>query len=168
MKMKVMTLALLSALCMAGCTQQGKKNEEAAQSVTPNEEMAMNEDVPYTVAERYFVNNNLKALPPEKITSEDVFNQYFGMATVMDEKAAPTKIDFDRQYVIAVTLHETNKPTELTPVSLKREKKDGSLVFTYQEKEGEETTYTTIPSLLIIVSKEADGQVVLNPVYVQK
>ncbi len=63
-----------------------------------------NEYIPYTLANRYFVKNTIdnKEHLLQNITTEDQFNHYFGMATVMGEDGQPTPIDFTKQFVIAV------------------------------------------------------------------
>ncbi len=116
-------------------------------------------DIPYTVADNYFVKNTVKKVPA-KITSQAQFDKYFGMAAVMGEGGLPTYIDFSKQFVIAVDAPETNVDTELIPASLKTDGK--KLLFTYKTKKGEQRSYTTHPFALIIVSKEYNAKVTLQ------
>lgn len=115
------------------------------------------------MADRYFLKGGADTLPPQKITSQEVFNSYFGAATVMGEHGRPTAINFSRQYVIAVARPATNVKITLVPKSLVANKK-GDVVLTYQEVQGKKRTFTTKPLLLVIVDKQYDGNVVLNKV----
>lgn len=150
--MKKIIIMAMAAAALGACHTQSKVDNftidvDAVSSATTSA------DVPFTVAERYFVRNDVKRLPNGKITKQKDFDAAFGMATVMGEGGRPTPIDFDRQYVIAVTLPETDRSTELQPVSLKADG-DGGLVFTYRVNQGEPTTYTMQPSLLVVVDKK--------------
>ena len=119
-------------------------------------------DIPFTEARNYFVNNTVTGMPPTKITKESDFQKYFGMATTMGTDGQPTAIDFSRQYVVDVVLPETNKWTDIVPLSLKQTA-DGNLVFTYSIKQGEERSYTIRPFTMIIVDKTYKGKILLNP-----
>lgn len=117
-------------------------------------------DVPYIVADHYFIKNNLDSLPHGAITSAEEFYRVFGEATVMG--GLPTKINFNKQFAIIVCVPETNVQTSMAPVSLK---KDASgLVFTYQVERGEKMSYTTQPMLLIFVDKKYEGNIVTKSI----
>lgn len=126
-------------------------------------EDATAQSVPYQVADRYFVNNNLTALPPLKITTQSEFDRCFGMATVMGPGGTPTPVDFSRQFVIAVTQPVTDRATELTARSLRRSA-DGRLLLTYRLKQGERRSYTIRPLLMVIVDKKYEGEVTAEAV----
>lgn len=128
---KEMTVIFLSACCMAGCVRQTTTNDSTKIKASEYAVTTVKGDIPYTVAEHYFVRNDLSALPPEKIVSETDFNANFGMAATMGDNGMPTKIDFKHQYVISVTLPETNIHTEIIPVGLKKAD-DGKIIFSYQ------------------------------------
>lgn len=115
-------------------------------------------DIPYTKANGYFVNNTVQFVPQTPITSQEQFDQYFGMATVMGKDGRPTEIDFSKQFVLAVTTPETNIATEITPESL-RKSDNGNLVFTYRIVQGEKQSYSTHPCLILIVSDKYKGEV---------
>lgn len=157
-----MAVIFLSACCVVGCSQRVTTNDSAKTATPASAKIAVGGDIPYTVANRYFVRNDLSALPPTKITSETEFNACFGMATVMRPDGKPTPIDFKQQFVISVALPETNIHTEIVPVGL-RKGDDGNIIFSYQVKRGEEMSSTIQPSLLIIVDRKHDGTVVLDP-----
>ncbi len=122
---------------------------------------ACSENVPYTVADHYFLKNDVTGEVPSKLTNRADFEKYFGMATVMGVNGLPSAIDFDTQYVIAVAVPETDRNTEIEPVSLTRGK-DRKVVFKYKVELGDVMSYRINPILIIIVNKEFDGDVVLS------
>ena len=131
--MKRLFILLAAMLCLVAC---GLKKE-----------------IPFTVAHNYFVRNDVTEPIPAKITSQDEFERYFGMAAFMGKKGQPTPIDFETQFAIPVVLPETNHSTELGAVSLTD---DGSkLTFTYRADVAEkENTWTQVPVLLIFVHRQ--------------
>lgn len=122
---------------------------------------ACSEKVPYTMADHYFLKNDVTGEVPSKLSNRADFEKYFGMAAVMGVNGLPSPIDFDNQYVIAVTLPQTNTNTEISPVSLTRGK-DHKVVFKYKVELGDDMSYSINPILIIIVNKEFDGDVVLK------
>ena len=116
---KAMILAVVaSAAMLSACHTSGKVDNftidvDAVSSATTAV------DVPYKVANGYFVRNDVKKLPNGKISKQKDFEASFGMAAVMGNDGRPTEIDFDNQYVIAVSKPVTDRFTELEPVSLK-------------------------------------------------
>ena len=80
------------------------------------------------------------------------------MAAVMGNDGRPTEIDFNNQYVIAVSKPVTDRLTELEPVSLKGDG-DGGLVFVYRTKAGQQLSYSMQPSLVVVVDKKYRGMV---------
>ena len=115
-------------------------------------------DVPYTVADHYFVRNDVKKLPNGKISSQKDFESKIGKAPVMGEGGLPTEIDFDKQFAISVTKPVTDYATDLEPVSLVSDS-EGDLVFTYRTIVGEHQSYSIQPNLIIIVDKKYKGRV---------
>lgn len=117
--------------------------------------------ISYTIANRYFVKNNVEVLPQGAVTTAEDFRKYFGEAAAMGGKdALPTPIDFKKQFAIVVCVPETNRDTDIKPVALK--KAGESLVFSYKIEQGQERSYTTLPMLLIFVDKKYEGKVVLQ------
>ncbi len=157
-KLMFLTMAMAAMLC--SCHTSKNSESKQADAVTAATQVA---EIPYTVANRYFVRNDVKKLPNGKIASQKDFEANFGMATVMGEDGKPTEIDFAKQYVIAVSKPVTNKDTEIVPVSLKSDG-DGGLVFTYRLKVGETRSYSILPSLVVIVDKKYKGHVSLNEI----
>lgn len=133
--------ALITMLISSGCSaQHGAMSEET---------------VPFTVARNYFLNNNAPKPVPAKVNDKATFERLFGMATFMGRGGQPTPIDFQKEFVIAVALPESDRAVDLKPLSLK--KVDGRLVFTYRQKTGEERrSFTIQPLLLIVVDKQRE------------
>ncbi len=157
---KAMILAVAvaaSAAMLSACHTSGKVdnftiNVDAVSSATTAV------DVPYEVANGYFVRNDVKKLPNGKISKQKDFEAAFGMAAVMGNDGRPTEIDFNNQYVIAVSKPVTDRFTELEPVSLKGDG-DGGLVFVYRTKVGERISYSMKPSLVVVVDNKYRGMV---------
>ena len=80
------------------------------------------------------------------------------MAAVMGNDGRPTEIDFNNQYVIAVSKPVTDRFTELEPVSLNGDG-DGGLVFVYRTKAGQQLSYSMQPSLVVVVDNKYRGMV---------
>ena len=156
--LKFLGTLLLVTSVFVGCNLNSKKSKEIKEEIIEtNEPIA----VTYKVASRYFIKNNVDKLP-NKIDNREEFEKYFGAAAVMGKNGISTSIDFEKEYVIAVTVDANNKLTELQPVSLT--KKGEKINFDFSVIEGNETSYTPRPSLVIIVSKEMDGNVTTNPI----
>lgn len=111
------------------------------------------QDVPFTIADYYFVKNDVKTLPQGIITSQEEFYRYFGEAAVMG--GLPTKINFKKQFVIAVCTPETDCNTTISPLTLKKDGK--SLIFTYNVNNGAKMGYLIQPMLLIVVDKKYEA-----------
>lgn len=118
-------------------------------------------DIPYTVMEHYFQSNKVEQLPSATVTTAEEFQQLFGMASVMGEHGTPTPVDFEKEYVIAVSKPATDIETELVPVSLKRDS-DGNIEFIYKTKTGDKVSYKMTPCLLIKVDNQYKGNVSLK------
>ncbi|AEA45717.1 hypothetical protein [Fluviicola taffensis] len=119
--------------------------------------------VPYTVAQRYFVNNTVEdgVFFYPKITNQEEFDKLFGMATVMGKNGSPTPIDFSKQYVIAVIDMISNKEVKLEPKSLLKLGTD--ITFTYLKTEETSTSSTYFRRcLILVVDKKYDGKVTIE------
>lgn len=119
--------------------------------------------VPFTVANRYFVSNEVQdginVFP--KITSREEYDRLFGMATVMGKDGTPTPIDFSRQYVIAVIDGITNKNVRLSAEKLVL--RDSVITFTFKKEVNGENPHTYFRHcLIIIVDKKYEGEVVIR------
>lgn len=154
---KAIILAVSVSAMLSACHTSGKVdnftiNVDAVSSATTAV------DVPYKVANGYFVSNDVKKLPNGKISKQKDFEAAFGMAAVMGNDGRPTEIDFNNQYVIVVSKPVTDRFTELEPVNLKGDG-DGGLVFVYRTKTGQQLSYSMQPSLVVVVDKKYRGMV---------
>ena len=116
-------------------------------------------NVPYDTVRNYFFRNDATVPASPKISSQEQFDSLFGAAAFMGKDGQPTSIDFDRQFVIAVVLPETDIETTLEPLSLTRS--GGELTFTYVKKEGGKVSYTMRPLLLVAVDKAHETETVV-------
>jgi len=161
MTRQILIVTLFSGLIFASC-QSGEKSDSAE---TQNAEAASHAivtgNIPFRKAERYFVKNTVSTIDNPKIETQEAFDAIFGAATTMGKDGKPTEIDFEKQYVIAVTLPETDFSVTIEPLSLtKNERKE--VVLSYKLIIGDKQTYLTKPVLAVIVDKHNDGQVVLK------
>ena len=119
--------------------------------------------VPYTIAQRYFVKNTVAdgTFFYPKITSQEAFDELFGMAAVMGKDGTPTSIDFSKQYVIAVIDGITNATVQLEAKSLV--KTEGTITLTYNRTEvGKSASASFRHCLILIVDKKYDGNVIIE------
>lgn len=148
---------VLAFFTVASCSSQ-KSNDSAASN---QEVTAVNDTIPYTVVNNYFINNNVDSVP-EVITSDAEFKKCFGMAAYMGDGGTPTAIDFAKQIVIVASVPSTDFETKITPVSLKKE--DDTLVFTCKLAQGAKQTYTTHPFVMIAVDKRYESPVTVKKI----
>lgn len=111
--------------------------------------------IDYQIAKNYFINNSV----PEgnivcKITDENEFNKYFGMATTMSKDGRPTAIDFSKKLVVAIL---TESSSSLTEIAVEKVflNKAGKLQLNYNLKFDNAPTAMTmrVPQILIIDKK---------------
>ena len=98
-------------------------------------------DIPYQVADHYFVRNDAfpETFKAIKLKTQEAFDAIFAPAAL--NGVMPMKIDFSKQYVIAVVATVTDQRTEMKPVSLKRSGKN--LVLRYSYTLGEKQSYSS-------------------------
>ena len=145
--MKKVLLAIAVLLGLVACTTN---------KATSAEKSVVSSEVPFTVAEHYFFNKGQDIPVNPKITSEELFKQLFGMATVMGENGKPTEIDFSKQFVLAVVLPVTDINTEITPVKV--EEKGDTLFYHYDVKTGEKQSFSIQPLSIIILDKKYENK----------
>lgn len=78
------------------------------------------EMIPFIIGKHYFVKNTVKEglIELPKITTEEEFQKYFGMAAVMGKEGKPNSIDFSEQFVVAIINHSTKDWAKMTVKSL--------------------------------------------------
>lgn len=163
--MKKYTLFLFSFFTLiyfvsCNSNQQTNQNNLAESDTLMNGDLvAHNMQVPYRVLDRYFVNGQMSEDGLFKLESEGQFQNLFSPASVMGENGIPYKIQFDKEFVIAVIMPETQMATEMVPVALLRTQ-DGDLLFTYKVNVGTEQSFSIRPYIAIIVEKQFNGNVI--------
>lgn len=109
--------------------------------------------IPYEEAHNYFFRNDAKIPLNPVCTTQEEFGKLYGAAALMGKGGMPTKIDFDRQFVIGIVLPETNDETTIIPGRLTRS--GDTLTMEYSVKIGERNlSYTTQPVMLLVVDKK--------------
>ena len=146
--MRKYLFAFAALLTMAAC------NDKTATSVENKE----SGEVPFMVAKNYFYNHNV-GIPGTKITTQEDFQKYFGMATTMGEEGKPTAIDFSKQFVVDVILPGSQWPLEINP--LKVEANGDTLFYSYDIKVGQKQSYWSQYISVIVIDKEYERQEVV-------
>lgn len=156
MKLRNVFIIVLIGIVVGACNVKIAKKDNVSK-----QEQKYNANIPYKLANGYFVNNDITGNISTKITSQTVLEKYFGLAAVMGKDGEPTKIDFNKEYVIAISKKETDFSTELSPISLTKDNYN-NIVFTYKLSIGEKQSYTIVPCLLIIVNNKYKGNIILK------
>ena len=163
MKRKTFLMAIAAAIVFHSCntvskSADNKKQKDPGGSITA---VVVEQDVPYTTAQRYFVNNTYHDgdLVNPKITTHTEFEKFFGAAPVMGKNGQPTSIDFSKQYIVAVMGKLTDRNTSININSLKQ--KDNVILLNYKVTEGEKESATIRPVLIIIVDNKYQGEIKL-------
>lgn len=166
--MKTYSIVLITAFSFLVMSCNHEKKEETATSANQiikveNEVV----DIQFQIAKNYFVKNTIDSIANPLIETQATFDSIFGMATVMGEEGKPTAIDFSKQSVIGVMFPETEYITNIVPVKLSKNN-EGKLIFSYAIDQGKQTTSTMVASCLLIINKEAVGEVILNEVVIER
>lgn len=108
--------------------------------------------VPYTTLENYFVRNDVDCSKQQRliIDNQRDFEGYFGMAATMG--GLPTEVNWNKQYVVALILPETNRATSITPVNVKVAN-DDIMVFSYHVKKGDKMSHKMVPFTAVAIDK---------------
>ncbi len=119
----------------------------------------------YTVANHYFVRNDVSGYGTMTINTQADFDKVFGAAAVMGEGGLPTAIDFSRQTVLAVTMPPSRSEVALSPVSLTSDG-NGTVTFSYKATmTAQHRSYSSTASLIVITNKLNDGSVKFQQVH---
>ena len=108
--------------------------------------------VPYTTLENYFVRNDVDCSKQQRliIDNQRDFEGYFSMAATMG--GLPTEVNWNKQYVVALILPETNRATSITPVNVKVAN-DDIMVFSYHVKKGDKMSHKMVPFTAVAIDK---------------
>ncbi len=159
----ILPIALAACISITACQTSPSSSatkEDSAKS-NPAAAPAKGTEIPFVEAKHYFVKNTITSIPSPKITSQDDFNKFFGAAATMGSNGKPTAIDFSKQYVIALMHPVTDSATSITPVSLQKNG-NNEMVLTYKVEKGAKQSYAFTPSLILVVDKSHEGNIILK------
>ena len=126
-------------------------------SVKPGDSV-LNENIPFREAKNYFVKNNVDAaIDNPKFETQQEFDQVFGMATTMGENGKPTPIDFSKEFVVAQIEDSSTQSVSLKPISIR--KNSNILEIKYSKVIGQNQSYTTQTSMILIIDRKYEGNV---------
>ena len=163
MTIRIVAISTMISLMLTACqnnngsTNLDNRNSESAEVKSETKV----EDIDFVLLENYFIKNNVSNSVNPKIETLEKFNEIFGMATTMGNDGKPTGIDFQKQYVIAMVLPETDLMTTIRPIRLQRNE-IGGITLLYKTTVGQTQSFTTRPFLAIIVDKAEDGNIELK------
>lgn len=112
--------------------------------------------IPYRVLENYYVRNTIDCSKVQRMIFDNQrdFDAFFGPAALMGSR--PTSVDWNKQYVAAVVLPETNKPTMVTPIEVKGNR--NAVIINYQVNRGHKTGYTLVPFAAVALDKPTHSE----------
>lgn len=158
MKSNVLCITIVVGIAFSSCNATKSTSEKTTVDSTENvAQSATIDNVVYEIAKNYFVKNTYKNEQIEtlKITTQEKFDEVFGMAATMGKNGMPTKIDFSKQFVAAIVGQEMNKEVNFQVNSFV--KKGDEIVLTYAVMEGKELSFSIQPSLILVLDKAWDG-----------
>jgi hypothetical protein len=164
-------IALLITIALISCNNiiiiKDYENQYKTVLPTKSKGRSLQNEIPYSIADHYFVKNTFKAqhFSDSKIETQANFDEIFGSAPITEPDGNPTTIDFTKQFVIAITEPETDVETMLIPKSLSNVGK--TITFKYEIKRGFKTSFTTKPFLIIVVDNKYRGKVKVTR-YIEK
>lgn len=111
----------------------------------------------------YYVNNSFPdGTHKLVIQNQQEFENIFGDAAVMGRNGQPTRVNFNRQFVVAVILPVTNRQTVIETALVRR--LGDRLYFSYIIDEGHATSYTMRPFTAVVVDRNEPSDVVFQRV----
>ena len=150
----ILSLTVMALFCCQCATSsQYRQAKKGAKSIQ------------FQTLENYYVRNDVKhdKLQRYIFDNQEDFDAVFGPAPLMG--GLPTDINWKRQYVVAVLLPETNRPTMVTPMEVKQS--PGNIIFYYQVNRGRKTSYTLVPFAAVALDRTVDPQQ-LQVFYIEK
>ena len=137
----------LGALLMLCCNCSFLDKMYAAQKIDQNAT-----PVPYTAIENYFIRNDVDCSKMQHLIFDNKqdFESYFGMAAYMG--GMPTEVNWNKQFVVALVLPETNRETSIEPVAVKVTD-NNCVVFSYKIRKGEKISYKMVPFTAVAIDK---------------
>lgn len=134
-------MAIILLCCQCGTSAQLRKAQKGAKPI------------PHQVLDNYFVRNNVDCSKVQRLIfdNQQDFDAVFGPAALMGSR--PTAINWNTQYVAAILLPQTNRPTMVTPISVKGN--ENAVIINYQVNQGRKSDYTIVPFTAIALDKPA-------------
>lgn len=117
-----------------------------------------NHAVSYREARNYFFRNDVKQ-PTELliIHSQAELEQYFGEAAFMGKGGEPTKIDFNKQFVVAKVLPVTNHSTDISLLRIERSDDKRLTLVWHIAVNDTPQSYSMQPMKLVVLDKKYEG-----------
>jgi len=136
--------ALLMLCCQCASSRQLRQAQKGAKPVQ------------FETLENYYVRNDVDCSKLQRLIIDNAqdFDAFFGPAAIMGGQ--PTDINWKRQFVIAVLLPETNRPTMVTPLEVKQN--EHSIIMKYQVNRGNKTSYSLVPFTAIALDRPKNQQ----------
>lgn len=149
---------VLTAFLFTSCNN----NAGSKQANTTNDSIGIPEEshmepVPFALGQNYFVKNTV----PEdkngafKLESQEAFDEFYSPAATMGDSGIPSKIDFEKEFVIAIISASSDLKPSIDSISLNKE--GSELLLKYKESFGEKQSFTMRPQAILIVEKKFDG-----------
>lgn len=154
---KLLGILLFTGILCASCSPKNASQTDKQIGNEQTELTQTTDQIPFSEAKRYFVNNTYKEIGVNKITTQEEFNAIFSPAPVMGKDGEPTAIDFSNSYVLTIIEAESNKTPEIIVNALKQE--GNGILLDYSIVEKEETTFTVKPALILIIDNKFQGEV---------
>jgi len=147
--------ALLVVATMTACGSQAQRMQEK----TAQESVAVGKTakVPYIEAKNYFVKRGAVLPEDGKVNTQLEFENLFGMAAVMGDDGRPTEIDFERQFVIALTVPPSRQDIEIDDEELLDDGKTLTLEYSIDRDE-EVRSYESQPLLIVVVDRKYERE----------
>ncbi|MCC9044446.1 hypothetical protein LNQ81_17395 [Myroides sp. M-43] len=158
----VLVIAMF-AIVLGSCNTTKSEKVDGVNDVEIKEEIK-HESVPYGIAKGYYVLNtvNNEKVESLRITSQDYFDRFFGMAAVMGKDGKPTEIDFKKSFVLALIGQPSEKDTTFDVATLVEN--GDALELTYMIKQEDETrSFTIHPCVILVVDKTYEKDVRFLP-----
>lgn len=158
----IKNILLLAVFTMILGSCNTNKNSKSVDNNTKieKEERLREEPIAYVEARGYFVLNTVKNEKVEslRITSQDHFDKFFGVARTMGKEGEPTVIDFKKSFVLALVGQPTDKETSFKIEKLTSVGDNLELVYEIEQLE-EERSFTIHPCVILVIDKKYEKDV---------
>lgn len=142
----------------------GKGHYKGLKKLTKEHDVKGRKSIDHAIARNYFVKNTISEAQNLKIESQEQFDSFFGIASIMDSTETFVPIDFTKQFVLAIVLPASEFQTTIDLVSLKRGK-NGSAHLTYCVFEKEIQSFSSQQAMIIVVDKRMKREVKFLELY---